>query len=36
MTSRGHVATASLKQVNKGDNREVFFIRLHRVLRIDP
>ena len=29
MTSQGHVTTASLKQANKGDNREAFFIRLH-------
>ena len=38
MTSQGHMTTASLKQANKEDNREVFFIRLHlkKVLRIDP
>ena len=29
MTSQGHVTTASLKQANKDDNREAFFIRLH-------
>ena len=29
MTSQGHVTTASLKQANKGDNREAFFICLH-------
>ena len=29
MTSQGHVTTASLKQANKEDNREAFFIRLH-------
>ena len=29
MTSQGHVTTASLKQANKEDNRETFFIRLH-------
>ena len=29
MTSQGHVTTGSLKQANKEDNREVFFIRLH-------
>ena len=29
MTSQGHVTTAALKQADKGDNREVFFIRLY-------
>ena len=29
MTSQGHVTTASLKQANKEDNRETFFIGLH-------
>ena len=29
MTSQGHVTTASLKQANKEDNGETFFIRLH-------
>ena len=29
MTSQGHVTTASLKQANKEDNRETYFIRLH-------
>ena len=29
MTSRGHVTTVSLKQANREDNREAFFIRLH-------
>mgnify|MGYP001804177476 FL=1 len=29
MTSQGHVTTASLKQANKEDSRETFFIRLH-------
>ena len=29
MTSQGHVTTASLKQANKEDNREAFFISLH-------
>ena len=29
MTSQGHVTTASLKQANKEDNKEAFFIRLH-------
>ena len=29
MTSQGHVTTASLKQANKGDYRESFFICLH-------
>ena len=29
MTSQGHVTTSSLKQANKEDNREVFFICLH-------
>ena len=29
MTSQGHVTTASLKQANKEDNREAFFICLH-------
>ena len=29
MTSQGHVTTAPLKQANKGDNKEAFFICLH-------
>ena len=29
MTSQGHVTTAPLKQANKEDNREAFFICLH-------
>ena len=29
MTSHGHVTTSSLKQANKEDNREVFFIHLY-------
>ena len=29
MTSQGHLTSPSLKQPNKEDNREVFFIRLH-------
>ena len=29
MTSRGHVTTAPLKQANKVDNREAFFICPH-------
>ena len=29
MTSQGHVTTASLKQAQKEDNREVFFIRIY-------
>ena len=28
MTSQGHVTEASLKQANKEDKREAFFIRL--------
>ena len=29
LTSQGHVTTASLKQANKEDDREAFFIHLH-------
>ena len=29
MSAHSHVTTSSLRQANKGDNREVFFIRLY-------
>ena len=29
MTSQGHMTPAWLKQANKEDNRDAFFIRLH-------
>ena len=36
MTLQGHVATAPLKQANKEDNTEAFFICLHLKKLWDP